>query len=93
MFFILQIRQINENSPLIAKVSAFQCESSSVRSKEADPMSCRKYYNCRDGLAETQQCGEQDIFDVIFKMCRAAEVVNTCSFARKFIFLHISIFI
>ena len=56
-------------------------------------MSCRKYYNCRDGLAETQQCGEQDIFDVIFKMCRAAEVVNTCSFARKFIFLHISIFI
>ena len=49
-------------------------------------MSCNKYYLCQKGVAEVQECGEQDTFDVMYRMCRAAEVVETCSYAREFHF-------
>ncbi|XP_063693071.1 uncharacterized protein LOC134824967 isoform X2 [Bolinopsis microptera] len=64
-------------------VSAFKCVSSVQTSKEADSMSCSKFYLCNQGVPESQECGEQDTFDVLYRMCRAAEVVKSCSYAPR----------
>ncbi|KAL5247648.1 hypothetical protein ACHWQZ_G019512 [Mnemiopsis leidyi] len=64
-------------------LSGFKCESSLTTSKEADPMSCSKFYQCTGGVAESQQCSEQDTFDVLYRTCRAAEVVKSCSYAPR----------
>lgn len=70
-------------SSLPHNLSAFKCASSVKTSREADPMNCNKYYLCNEGVAESQECGQQDTFDVLYRMCRDAEVVKSCNYAPR----------
>jgi len=69
-------------SLLQLQISAYTCEFSGS-SREANPLSCRKFFLCKNKVGEEQECGDTQTFDVTFRQCRATELVDTCDYAPK----------